>query len=463
MVSEASRRNVLFASVVGSSLAPFMVSALVVALPAIADEFSADAVSLGWLTNVFFLSAAVFLVPLGRIADMHGAKKVFVTGIGVYLVSSVLCILAPSIQVLIAARFITGIGGGMIFGTSIALLSLAFPESERGKAIGINVTGMFTGFLFGFFLGGLLTYYVGWRSIFLVTIPVELLAIGLIFLRIRGECELSRSRGLDIPGMALYSLSILLLMIGFSSLPGIVGGILLAGGLIILGPFILRELRAGNPALDLRLFTRNRTFARANLAALLFNTSNFAVIFIISLYLQDIRAYDARFSGIILLTLVIFMALFSPYAGRLSDRFAPGIVIGSGVVLSSVGLLILTFLGSDTPVFTIIIALAVMGAGFAFFQSPLLRTLVGSVPKEMYGLASGMVETMRLAGMTISIAITTIAFSLFIGSTHITLAISREFIGTIHLIFWVFLGISLCALPVALFLRTPPVADDRGM
>ena len=456
MVSDAGRRNVLMASVLGSSLAPFMVSALVVALPAIGDEFSADAVSLGWLTTVFFLSAAVFLVPLGRIADMYGVKKVFVMGIGVYLVSSVLCILAPSLPFLTAARFITGIGGGMVFGTSIALLSLAFPESERGKAIGMNVTGMFIGFLLGFFLGGLLTYYVGWRSIFVLTIPFELLAIGLILLRIRGECELSRSRVLDIPGMVLYSLSVLLLMAGFSSLPRTIGVTLLAGGIASLGLFVLLELRAKSPTLDLRLFSRNETFASANLAALLFNTSNFAVIFLISLYLQDIRNFDARVSGIILLTLVIFMALFSSYAGRLSDRIAPRIVIGTGVILSTVGLFILTLLGGDTPIITVIIALAVMGTGFAFFQSPLLRTLVSSVPKEMYGLASGMVETMRLVGMTISIAITTIIFTFFIGSTHITPAVSREFIETIHVIFWIFLGISLCALLVTLFLKRRP-------
>ncbi|HMA05577.1 MAG TPA: MFS transporter [Methanomicrobiales archaeon] len=461
MVSEAGRRQVLLASVLGSSLAPFMVSALVVALPAIADEFSAGAVSLGWLTNVFFLSAAVFLLPMGRIADRHGVKKVFVAGIGVYLVSSVLSLLSPSLPFLIGARFLTGIGGGMIFGTSIALLSLSFPESARGKAIGMNVTGMFAGFLLGFLLGGLLTFYVGWRSIFLVTIPVELVVMGLVFLRIRGECELSRSRDLDLPGLVLYSLSILLLMVGFSALPGVSGGILLAGGMLALCLFILRELRAESPALDVRLFTRNRTFGRANLAALLFNTSNFAVIFLLSLYLQDIRGFDARYSGAILLTTVIFMALFSPYAGRLSDRRAPGVLVGSGVILSSIGLLILTLLDGSTPVTLIILALAVMGAGFAFFFSPLLRTLVGSVPREMYGRASGMVESMRLIGMTVSIALTTIALSATIGSVHVTPGISGAFIGTIRLVLWIFLAFSLAALAVSLSLKRE-VADQDG-
>jgi EmrB/QacA subfamily drug resistance transporter len=462
MVSEPGRNNVLTASVLGSSLAPFMVAALVVALPAIADEFSADAVSLGWLTTVFFLSAAVFLVPLGRIADMHGVKKVFLAGVGVYVLSSVLSLLAPSLPFLIAARFITGIGGGMVFGTSIALLSLAFPESGRGKAIGINVTGMFVGFLLGFFLGGLLTYYAGWRSIFLVVIPVALSAIGLILLRVRGECELSRSREADLPGMVLYSLSVLLLMAGFTALPRAAGAAAIGGGAGCLALFVLRETRAESPLLDLRLFTGNRTFALANLAALLFNISTFAVIFLLSLYLQDIRGFDARLSGTVLLTTVVFMALLSPYTGRLSDRTAPRLVIGAGVILSSLGLILFTFLAGDTPVSLIIIALAVMGAGFAFFQPPLLRTVVSSVAREQYGLASGMVETMRLAGMTISIAITTIAFSFTLGSTHVTPEVSREFLGTTRLVFWIFLGFSLAALAVVLSLGKRPAGTGPG-
>jgi predicted MFS family arabinose efflux permease len=392
-------------------------------------------------------------VPLGRIADLHGVKKVFLAGLGVYLASSILCLLSPSIQFLIAARFVTGIGGGMIFGTSIALLSLAFPESERGRAIGINVTGMFAGFLLGFLMGGLLTFYVGWRSIFLATIPVEILAMGLILLRVKGECELSRSRELDLPGLVLYSLSILLLMAGFSSLPRIVGGAIVAGGAISLGLFILRERRTGRPAVDLRLFTRNPTFARASLAALLFNTSNFAVIFLLSLYLQDIRGFDARYSGTVLLTLVIFMALFSSHAGRLSDRRPPRAVIGTGIILSTAGLLVLLSLGEGSPLAIIVVALAIMGTGFALFQSPLLRTLVSSVSRDSYGLASGFAETMRLVGMTVSLAITTLVFSFTIGSVHVTPGIAPAFIGAMRLIFGIFLGISLAALAVALLLK----------
>jgi MFS family permease len=164
--SVPTRRIVLFTSALGSSLAPFMVSSLIVALPTIGRDFSADAVWLGWLTTAFFLAAATFLVPLGRFADIYGVKKIFTAGIMIYGFSAFLCALAPSILFLIAARFLTGIGAAMIFGTSIALLSLVFPEEDRGIAIGINVTAMSAGFLLGFLAGGYLTSSVGWRGIF---------------------------------------------------------------------------------------------------------------------------------------------------------------------------------------------------------------------------------------------------------------------------------------------------------
>ena len=158
MVSDSSRRKVLLAAALGSSLAPFMVSAFIVALPSIGTEFSADSAMLGWVTSTFFLAAAICLVPVGRLADRSGIKKIFTAGIGVYAFSALLVIFSPSVDVLIAARFVTGIGAAMVFGTSIALVSLVFPESERGRAIGINVTAMAVGFLLGFFSGGFLTF-----------------------------------------------------------------------------------------------------------------------------------------------------------------------------------------------------------------------------------------------------------------------------------------------------------------
>jgi MFS family permease len=448
MTSDRAKRNVLLASALGSSLAPFMVSALIVALPTLGHEFSTDVQGLSLLTNIFFIAAAVFLVPFGKIADTRGVKKVFTMGIIVYLISAVLCVIAPDIQFLTAARCITGIGAGMIFGTSIALLSLVFPESEQGKAIGINVGAMSGGFLLGFLLGGILTFYSGWRTIFLLTIPVEILVIWLIFTRIKGECELVRKRTLDLPGMILYGLSILFIMVGFSMLPQVNGVFILGTGAVCLIVLLVREYRVDNPLIDISVLGKNRLFVHTNLIVILFNASNFAVIFLASLYLQDIRNLDPRATGLILLTTVIFMVLLSPFAGRLSDRTFPFLVVGTGVVLSSAGLTVFTFLDTGSSLLLVILALSLVGAGIAFCQSPLVRTTVSSVPKEMYGLASGMIETMRLLGMTVSITIAGIIFAVFLGNARITPPLFPMFMNSFHRSFMIFLGISLLCLVI---------------
>jgi MFS family permease len=446
MASERAQRNVLLASALGSSLAPFMVSALIVALPVIGQEFSADVPALSLLTNIFFIAAAVFLVPFGKIADTFGVKKIFTLGITVYFISAVLCIIAPDIRFLTAARCITGTGAGMVFGTSIALLSLVFPESERGKAIGINVGAMSGGFLLGFLLGGVLIFYSGWRTIFFLTIPVEILVIWLIFSRIRGECELVRTPHLDVPGMMIYGLTLFLIMSGFTMLPQQTGTVILLSGVLCLILFLVRENRVNNPLIDIPVIGKNRLFLTTNLIVILFNASNFAVIFLTSLYLQDIRNLDPRAAGLILLTTVIFMVLLSPFAGKLSDRFEPVIVIGTGAALSSAGLIIYTFLDSETSLFLIILALSLVGAGIAFCQSPLVRTTVSAVPKGMYGLASGMIETMRLLGMTISVAIAGIVFGVFLGNTPLTTALFPVFMHSFRLCFIILFGFSIACL-----------------
>jgi MFS family permease len=314
MVSDSSRRKVLLAAAMGSSLAPFMVSAFIVALPSIGVEFSAGSVTLGWVTSAFFLAAAVFLVPIGRLADRSGIKKIFTAGIGVYAFSALLVIFSPSAVALIAARFVTGIGAAMIFGTSIALVSLVFPPSERGKAIGINVMAMAIGFLLGFFSGGFLTFYLGWRSIVAVLIPLEIFIIWLILSRLRGECEISRQREIDPVGMVLYGAAMFCMMAGFALLPALSGVALLVLGLACGTAFIWQERRIPTPLLNLRQLGSNRLFVLANLTALLYNTANFAIIFLMSLYLQSVRGIDARVSGLILLIPIIFMAGGSAYA-----------------------------------------------------------------------------------------------------------------------------------------------------
>lgn len=450
MVLERHKRSIVVTAASGSFLAPFMVSGLIVALPAIATEMSLDAVALGWLTAAFFLSATAFLIPFGRLADISGVKNMFRNGIVIYVFSSLLCGLAPTALVLLAGRLLAGAGAAMIFSKSIALLSLVFPPSDRGKMIGINVTAMVGGFASGFLLGGLFTYYIGWRMIFLVTVPVSLAVLAVIRWGIPGECALSHRKRPDTLEMICYSLALILIMAGLTIVTSLPGFTAFLAGSVLLALLVRSSRRVENPVLDPGLFQSDPRFSTANLAILVFNTGGFAVVLLLSLFLQYIQGYDARFAGLILIILPAFMAL-AFIGGRLSDRINPWIVAAVGATLSAVGLCILIFLDAGTPLAVIVITLALIGTGIAFFQPSIVNTVMGSVPREVYGLASGTAETMRLAGMTLSTAIATVGFGIYIGAGGISPQNYPAFLDSLKILFLVYFLISLSCIAISLF------------
>ncbi len=451
--SEKTKRSVLLTSALGSSLAPFMVSALIVALPTIGKEFSTDAVLLGWITSAFFLGAAVFLVPIGGLADIHGVKRVFSMGIAIYGVSALLCLLSPSAMFLIAARFLTGIGAAMIFGTSIALLSLVFPPEERGKAIGFNVMAMTLGFLLGFLAGGFLIFYIGWRAIFLFVIPVTLIVTALIRFRIPGECALARARKPDRGGSILFGIMIFFFIIGCTLLPRVPGIVAIFLGVVFITLFIRWERNCNSPLLDLHLFSRNMVFLRANVVVLMAWAGSFAVSVLGSLYLQDVMGFDSRITGLILLSQVIATIVFVPYGGRLSDRISPGLVASGGLIVLIAGLIPLVFLSRITPISVVIAAYFLYGLGIAFFQPSLAHMVINAVGQDNYGLAGSMAESMRLVGITLSLAITTVIFSLVLGGAAIVPAHISAFLSANRTTMLFFTAISVSGLIICFTLR----------
>ncbi len=450
MTSPAGRRNALLTTALGSSLAPFMVAGLTVAVPTIGIEFAIDPVTLSWVPTAFFLAAAMFLVPFGRIADIYGVKRVFTTGIYVYVVSALLAAFAPSAQVLIGARFLTGIGAAMIFGTSFALLSLALPETQRGTALGTNIAAGYTGFALGFLLGGLLTTYLSWRAIFIATLPIEVLVVWFIRTKLTGECALSHGKHLDLPGILLNVVMLFLIMVGFSSLPGTAGIFALLLGGAFFGAFIFREFRIESPILDLKRMARNRSFARSAGSMLIYSTATFASIYLFSLYLQYVRGFSPETVGLVLLASTLVTAFLVRFAGRLADRGRPHAVAGGGVVITIVALVPLTGLSAVTPFGIVLAALILLAAGLAFFQPPIYTAAIGITAPETYGVASGLVETMRLLGMTISMAVTIIVFSRYFGGAEIAVEHIPLLVASMQQIFLIFLVLAVVGLIVTL-------------
>ena len=423
-----------------------MVSALIVAIPTIGIEFSMSAVEMSWMATVFFLSASMFLIPFGRLADIFGVKKIFSIGIAIYFVSAALAALAPNASTLIVSRFMTGLGSAMIFGTSFALLSLSLSEGERGKALGINIASSLTGFALGFFLGGLLTYYANWRFIFIFTLPISALVIALIRLRLPGEWAFSRGQKFDAIGAALIAALLLLVILGLSKLPSVPGVVLIAGGIAVFLLFASRQTKKSSPVIDLALFRSNRCFSFSNAAIMIYTTSNFAVIFLFSLFLQNIDGFDSRQSGLILLASTLIMAMLTIYAGRLSDRIDLYRLAAAGAAVSLAGLLPMTNISPNTPFFQAFSELVLVFAGGAFFYPPMVKIILASISRDKYAVGSSLEETMRLLGNASSMALVTVGFTLYLGGTDIIPENHPAFLHSIRLIFAVFSVLCLASL-----------------
>ncbi|WP_165859240.1 MFS transporter [Desulfofundulus salinus] len=458
--NESMKKYVLLAATLASFLTPFMGSAVNLAVPAIGREFHLEALMLNWIVTSYLLASSVFLLPFGRAADLYGRKKVFLAGIITYTLLSLLSGLATSGEMLILFRILHGIGGAMIFGTGVAILTGVFPPQERGKVLGINVAAVYTGLSLGPVVGGFLTHQLGWRYIFLLNFLLGLIVVLVTVFKLKGEWRDGRGEKYDPAGAVLYSLGMTALMYGIAavnSAPHAPWVLLL--GVVLLASFIRQELRYRYPLLNLNLF-RNLVFAFSNLAALIHYSATFAVGFLLSLYLQVVRGLDAQTAGFILLAQPILMALLSPLAGRLSDRVEPRLLASLGMALSFAGLFLFSLINKTTPLWTIMGYLVLLGIGFALFSSPNTNAVMSAVEKRYYGVASATLGTMRLVGQALSMALVTFFFGLYLKGTAITPAASPLLLKSMHISFLLFAV--LCAGGVFFSLARGEVREKEG-
>lgn len=419
-------------------LPPFMASALNIALPSIGAEFALDAVTLSWVATSYLLATAVFMVPFGRVADMYGRKRIFALGMAIYTVASLLLGFSASAGTLIAWRVLQGLGSAMIFGTGVAVLISVFPPGERGRVIGINVAAVYLGLSLGPFLGGLLTEHLGWRSIFLVTVPPALGVLAAIIWKLKGEWAEARGERFDMVGSVLYSLALVALIFGLSMLPSWGAVLLMTGGMGGLVAFVRWETRSPFPVLNINVFRQSTVFTFSSVAALISYAATFAVSFLLSLYLQYAKGFTPEITGLVLVSMPATQAVFSPLAGRLSDRVEPRVVasIGMGVTTAALGMFI--FLNLDTATGYILATLISLGFGFALFSSPNTNAILSSVEKRFYGVASGILGTTRLIGQMLSMGIAMVIFAVYLGRVQITQENVLRFTDSLQVAFIIF-------------------------
>ncbi len=439
--AETREKSALFVATLSSFMGPFIISSVNVALPAIQKEFSADAVALSWVATALLLAITIFLIPMGKIGDIYGRKKVFTWGLAVYTLASLMGAFTNSMPMLIAVRVFQGLGAAMFVTTGMAILTSVFPPHKRGRAIGVYVAAVYIGLSVGPFAGGFLTQYLGWRSIFGVVVPFGVASVWVTLRYLEGEWADARGQKFDMTGSLLYAAGVFLLVYGTSRLPRLMAVYFIVTGALALALFVRFELHVRDPVFDVRLFSGNRLFAFSSLAALINYAATFALTFLLSLYLQYIKGLDPRTAGSILVAQPLVMAIFSPLAGRLSDRIEPRLIASSGMALTALGLLLLSFLGTATPIACVIATLVMLGFGFALFSSPNMNAIMGSVDKRFFGIASGTVATMRLLGQMTSMAIAMVVFSVFIGREQIAPANYQSFLKSVQVAFLIFFAL----------------------
>ena len=446
MASLNDKKIILIITCMAALITPFLGASINIALPSVNSDFGVtDQALLEWVVTGFLLSAAIFVVPFGRIADTFGRKIIFGLGLLVIVVSSLLCSVSNSILMLIASRAVEGLGSAMIFGTSMAILTSVYPPNERGKVLGINVAVVYLGLSAGPVIGGIITRYLGWRYIYAGITVYTLIVSLLVLVFIREEWRCAERGRFDIVGTILYGAMLFSLIYGLSQVPDISGAYLIGASVVIMIVFFWWELRYKNPVVKVGIFKNNHVFVFSNLAALINYSATFAVAFLLSLYLQYTKGLEPQTAGIILIVAPIVQAIFSPLTGKLSDRIEPRIVASAGMGLCIIGLAVFALLTPETPLYTIIAGLGFMGLGFALFSSPNTNAIMSSVEKCDYGVASGLVSTMRLIGQMMSLGIAMLTFSVIMGHTEIAQD-HGQLMSSIHIAFAVFAALCILGL-----------------
>jgi EmrB/QacA subfamily drug resistance transporter len=398
----------LVAVCVGTFMLLLDVTIVNVALPAIQQSLGASFSDLQWVVDAYALSLAALLLTTGSLADLYGRRLLFTVGLFVFTAGSLLCGLAQSPEMLIVSRGGQGVGGAIMFATSLALLAQAFQGRERGTAFG--VWGAITGIAvaIGPVLGGVLTTEFSWRWIFLVNVPV---GVGAVVVT-RTQVAESRQPGAARPdwaGFLLFSTGLAALIYGLIRTnahgwtdPGVLTCFVLAAALLT--AFLIAERVGSHPMLDLALF-KKPTFAGGSIAAFGLSASIFAMLLYIVLYLQDARGYSALGTGLRLLLISGGVLVAATISGRLTNVVPIRFLVGPGLLLVSGGLALMTLLGPNSSWTVLIPGFVVAGIGVGFVNPPLASTAVGVVEPRRAGMASGINSTFRQIGIATGVAV----------------------------------------------------------
>ena len=439
------QKNTVIVCVIPAFITTFMGSALNLSIPALEKEFGVGAQTVGWVVTIYMLTCSALAVPFGRLADIVDRVLILRTGILIFSAGSLSAVISRSMVILLSFRLMQGIGASMIFSTNIAILAAAFDGNERGRVLGYATCATYAGLSAGPVIGGILNQHFGWRAIFLVTAAISAIAFCGAVLRLHKGSGTQYSSSeenkpvADYAGNILFIMSMVTSMYGLSAFKNNVAApFILAAGLFLFIIFIRTEKKAVNPVVDIRMFGRNLPFTLSCFAAMFNYGSNFAMSYLISIYLQSVKEMSSQWAGIVLASGTVIMALLSPWVGRLSDRLSPNRISAVGMVFCAAALFFFALVGQDSSLTRIIITLALSGLGFALFSTPNTNAVMSCVKKEDYGTASSILSTMRSLGHTASMSTVTAISGIYMGSSSIGEVPQEMLMKTLHVSFAIF-------------------------
>ncbi len=421
---------------------------VVLALPEIERGLHVDLSSVIWVIIGYLLVITLLATQVGRLGDMFGRVRMYEAGFVVFIAGSALCALAWDGTSMIVFRVVQGIGGALVTANSGAVIADLFPPHERGKAYGYNGIGWSVGAVLGIVLGGVIVTYLSWRWIFWINVPIGIAAV-LLAVRVLHDVGERRRHRLDYAGMVTLGLGLFGVLWAMTSLAStpfdatILG--YLVGGVVCLAVFTVIEWRQDEPMLKLSLL-RIPTMTPSLLAAFFQGLANFAVLFLVIMYLQGTRGLTALNASLLLVPGYLVGGAIGPFAGRLADRVGPVIPATIGLSVQVVALLIYAQLGADTALWVVVVASLVNGLGASAFFPANTSAVMKAAPPQLFGISSGMLRTFANVGMVFSFSLAIVlasrsiprqlAFAIFVGSTSLHGELATAFASGLHSAFY---------------------------
>ena len=429
-------------------------SIVAIALPSFTGVFDASTSTVVWIALSYQLIVLGLALPMGRMGDQFGNKRVFATGALIYAVGLTSAAAAPGILTLIALRVVQGAGAAMMVSLSLGLVSNAFPPSERGKALGLMASVAGFGLMVGPALGGILLDTLGWRSIFWVRAPFAFagFAFAVVYLR---DVRATADRRTDFTGAALLFASLVLLAVGLNrgsadgwTSPLVV--LMFPLSAAAMTAFALRSVRIESPVVDIRMF-RNRALSLASALMLMAGVSMMAVTFLMPFYLLIARGLPPATGGLVMLAHPAVFIVLPPFVGRLSDRIGPRVPTALGLGLMSAALFLFAGLGLHTPLPVVVGILILGGVGASFFQTPNQSVIMSAAPRDRVGTVSALIPTLRYIGIITGVAVSEAIFTSGLGEPGLDGANAETVTAAARTAFLVFGGVTFLAALGALF------------